>query len=140
MCPIVADGLHSFRLSKRITSAAGATKYRRLPASSGETDAYRPLFELVIAIDLLFRQFKSGDRQVHVNGLECSDRLEVLQRVFEHELTHMLELMVWESSSCKKSRFHKMAQHIFGHTEFTHQLITSKERARSEHTYKLAVR
>jgi hypothetical protein len=123
----------SFRLSKRMTSAAGATKYRRLPASSGETDAYRPLFELVIAIDLLFRQFKSGDRQVHVNGLECSDRLEALQRVFEHELTHMLELMVWESSSCKKSRFHKMAQHIFGHTEFTHQLITSKERARSEH-------
>ncbi len=123
----------SFRLSKRMTSAAGATKYRRLPVSSGETGVYRPLFELVIGIDLLFQQFKSQDRLVHVNGLECSDRLEALQRVFEHELTHMLELMVWESSSCSKSPFQKMAQHIFGHTEFTHQLITRKERASSEH-------
>jgi len=122
----------SFRLSKRMTSAAGATIYRRLPATSGETNAYKSRFELVIAIDLLFQQFKSPDRTVHVNGLECSDRLEALQRVFEHELTHMLELMVWKSSSCKKCRFHKMARHIFGHTEFTHQLITRKELARSE--------
>lgn len=123
----------SFRLSKRMTSAAGATKYRRLPALSDETGAYRTHFELVIAIDLLFQQFKSRDRQVLVNGVECFDRLEVLQSVFEHELTHMLELIVWESSSCKKSRFHKMAHNIFGHTEFTHHLITRKERARSEH-------
>jgi len=44
----------------------------------------------------------------------------------------MLEFMVWTSSSCKKCRFHKMARHIFGHTEFIHQLIPRKAWARTE--------
>jgi hypothetical protein len=44
----------------------------------------------------------------------------------------MLEFMVWTSASCKKCSFHKTARHIFGHTEFTHQLITRKAWARSE--------
>ena len=120
----------AFRLSKRMTSVGGSTSLRKKKDPSG---SLAPVFEITIAIDMLYQQFKSGDGVVIVNGLECSDRLLALQSVFEHEIIHLLELTLWERSSCKKDRFQKMANEVFGHTKFSHQMITRKERAARDH-------
>ncbi len=122
----------SLRLSRRMTRRGGSTKFQHTINSTEQSAVSTRRIEIAIAVDLLFDQFDSGDRDVEVNGLGCSDRLDALQRIFEHELIHALEFAIWGSSSCKKGRFQKMAGHIFGHIEFTHRMITRNERAHTE--------
>jgi hypothetical protein len=76
---------------------------------------------------MLFQAFNQDHRPVAVNGLPCTDRLQAMQRIFEHELIHLVELIAWGNSSCRGERFHALAQRIFGHTERTHRLITRRE-------------
>jgi hypothetical protein len=47
----------------------------------------------------------------------------------EHEMLHLLELLVWDKSSCAQARFKRMSRHIFGHGASTHDLVTPVERA-----------
>ena len=130
----VAHAPVCFRLSHRMTSNGGKIIYKRIRSSFGK-DPY--IFEIVIAIDILYQQFQSGHGTVIVNGVLCRDRLYALLSVLEHEIIHLLEISLWGKSSCKKSRFHKMAVSIFGHTEFVHRMVTLKERAAKEHGIKI---
>ena len=82
---------------------------------------------------MLFQAFNEDHREITVNGMVCTDRLQAMQRVFEHELIHLVELMFWGTSSCRQDRFQSLARRIFGHTEYTHRLITRTERARALH-------
>ena len=55
-----------------------------------------------------------------------------MQRIVEHELVHLAEMLLWDDSSCAKRRFHGIANRFFGHTEHKHDLITQAERAASK--------
>lgn len=68
-------------------------------------------------------------RPVTVCGVPCSDRLGALQRIMEHEMLHLLEMLVWDRSSCAAARFKSMARNVFGHGASTHDLVTPAERA-----------
>ncbi|QDU36896.1 hypothetical protein Mal4_11970 [Maioricimonas rarisocia] len=114
----------TFRLSKRMTRAAGKT-FRYTPRQPGRL----PYYEIAVSTTLLFQAFREGDRPVTVTGLPCRDRLQALQRLFEHEMLHLVEMLVWEHSSCSAARFQTIAANLFGHTEHTHALITHQERA-----------
>ena len=117
----------SFRLSKRMTQAAGkATRFQR---RDRRTKRVRTEFEIAISTTLLFQTFADVDRPIVMSGIECQNRLEALQRVLEHELVHLIEFVIWHNSSCSGSRFHSIANRFFSHTEHTHQLITPTERA-----------
>lgn len=113
----------SFRISPRMTSAGGkTTRYR--------TRAGTEYFEISVASTLLFKTFTENDhRPITVTGIQCTDRLQALQRVFEHELIHLLEMMLWQDSNCRASRFQSAAMRLFAHREHTHGLITPKEQA-----------
>jgi len=111
-----------FRLSPRMTKAAGHT--RRLRFRTGET-----AFEIAIAASMLFDGFGPEDRRIAVCGLDCPTRLDALERVFEHELVHLVENLCWEASSCSAERFQGIARRVFGHRSHTHDLITRRERA-----------
>jgi hypothetical protein len=119
-----------FRLSRRLTSAAGKTTRRRFRAShqAQRKDEY----EISISSTLLFQTFRDVNRTVTTSGIECRDRVEALQRVFEHELIHLVEMLVWEDSNCAAIRFQTIAGRFFSHREHTHQLITQRERARTK--------
>ena len=78
---------------------------------------------------LMFQTFHDVQRSVRVNGLLCRDRVEALQRVFEHELIHLLEMLLWTRSSCSAARFKGLVWNYFGHTATKHDLITQGERA-----------
>jgi hypothetical protein len=57
-----------------------------------------------------------------VCGLKCATRFEVLSRLLEHELVHVLELIVFGNSDCSSDLFRWLARTMFGHTESTHSL------------------
>ena len=114
-----------FRLSKRMTRSAGkmtlvtSTKY---PSSQ--------FYEISVSTTLLFQCFGDDDhRPISVNGIACHDRMEALQRILEHEVVHLVEMLLWTTSSCSAGRFQSIASRFFGHTDHTHKLITPTERA-----------
>jgi hypothetical protein len=119
----------AFRLSRRLTRAAGQTMrlVRRVPRAGRMVD--QPEYEIAVSTTLLFNTFRDVDRQVIVGGLVCSDRLEALQRIFEHELLHLAEFLGWGRSSCSAENFHMLSRRIFGHEGVRHDLVTPREQA-----------
>ena len=111
-----------FRLSRRMTRAGGKTTRIETPRGA-------PRFEIAVATTILFDGFGEDDREVTACGLPCANRLEALQRIFEHELVHLAEWLCWGESHCGRSRFQGIARRLFLHRAHTHQLITRSERA-----------
>ncbi|MEX0642077.1 MAG: hypothetical protein WD468_05220 [Pirellulales bacterium] len=113
-----------FGLSKRMTSAGGKT------ATYTDRSSGRRRYEISVSTTVLFGCFDGEDhRPITASGIACHDRLEALQRIMEHELVHLIELLLWGKSSCSQARFHSITRRFFGHTENTHRLITPKEKA-----------
>jgi inactivated superfamily I helicase len=61
--------------------------------------------------------------------LDCESRLEALQRIFEHEVMHLAEMLCWERSDCATARFQHIAARFFLHRAHTHDLVTRRELA-----------
>jgi hypothetical protein len=119
----------ALRLSSRMTRAAGKTFLRRERRRTPAGVVVRVEYEIAVSTLLLFHNFREPGRPVTVGGLVCRDRLEVLQRIFEHELLHLSEFLAWGQSSCSAANFHALSRHIFGHEGATHNLVTPRERA-----------
>ncbi|MEA1944684.1 MAG: hypothetical protein U9N07_05055 [Euryarchaeota archaeon] len=109
----------SFRLSRRMTKAAGKI------ACMKHTKTYT----ISLSTTLISQTFHDVTREVVVNGIVCHDRLEATMRILEHEIIHLLEWVLFGSTSCSKPRFRRLSRNIFGHTDVTHQLVTQAERA-----------
>lgn len=124
----LGDRQITFRLSKRMTKSGGHTARfaRRGPDGTTLRDER---FEIAVASSLLFQTFQEEHRPVLMSGIRCHDRLEALQRVMEHEIVHLVELLIWRDSSCAARRYQSIAQRFFAHTEHRHQLITPAENA-----------
>jgi hypothetical protein len=113
-----------FGLSKRMTSSGGKTA-RFADRSSG-----RRWYEISASTTILFGGFTEDDhRPIVTSGITCRDRLAALQRIMEHEIVHLIEMLLWGKSSCSQPRFHSITRRFFGHTENKHNLITPKEKA-----------
>jgi hypothetical protein len=128
---LLEDRAHpmSFRLSRRLTRAAGQTmrQVRRVPVAGTMTE--RVDYEISVSTTLLFSTFQNVERDVIVGGLNCHDRLEALQRIFEHELLHLAEFLGWGRSSCSAENFHALSRRIFAHEGVSHDLVTPREQA-----------
>lgn len=120
-----------FALSSRMTRAGGQTLSHRIRVPGGGRAVGR--YSIGISTRLIFMTFKDIQRTVRVGGLECHDRLDALQRIMEHEIIHLAELLAWGKSSCKAPRFKDLARRFFGHVETTHNLVTPRERAAVHH-------
>src|SRR3954454_24890991 len=79
---LMEDRAHpmAFRLSRRLTRAAGQTmrQVRRVPTAGRMAE--RADYEISVSTTLLFSTFQNVEREVVVGGLMCHDRLEALQR------------------------------------------------------------
>lgn len=116
----------TFRLSRRMTSAGGKTTRWQYPRSLHRP----PRFEIAISATLLFESF-NGNETILVTGLTCENRLEALQRVMEHEIVHLIEMLLWYHSSCSARRFLKIASNFFQHRKASHELLTPADIALS---------
>ena len=121
-------GAIAFRLSDRMTRAAGKTFMRRGGTPPHSWMRERIEFEIAISTFLLFQTFQDPVRTVTVGGVVCRDRLEALQRTFEHELLHLTEFLAWGMSSCAEENFRTLSRRVFAHEGVHHDLVT---RARS---------
>ncbi|MEI8212602.1 MAG: hypothetical protein WCI02_10665 [Planctomycetota bacterium] len=119
-------GLH-FRLSSRMTRAGGKTTRQVFRTSTGKDAGTR--FEIALSTNLLFQSFRRKGDRTRVCGIECTDRLSAMQRVVEHEMIHLCEMLVWIQSDCSARRFQGIAHRLFQHTEHRHELVTPQERA-----------
>jgi len=115
-----------FRLSQRMTKTGGTTTKRHWRRGVVPTKAQ---YEIAVSTTLLYQTFRDVERPIMMSGIACNTRLEALQRVMEHELVHLVELLVWDQSSCNATRFHGIANRFFRHTEHKHTLVTQQERA-----------
>ena len=119
----------AFRVSKRMTNAGGTTKMTTPPNRPKHRE-----FEIAISSTLLFHSFNEGaGAATIVTGIPCVDRLEALQRIMEHEMLHLVELLVWDDSNCSAARFRGFAKRLFGHSQSNHQLLRPRDIARRDH-------
>ncbi|MDE2878594.1 MAG: SprT-like family protein [Gemmatimonadota bacterium] len=112
----------AFRLSSRMTRAGGKTSRR--VRTDGTVD-----YEIAVSTEVLFNGFADGDPPVSVAGIPCANRLEALQRIFEHEIVHLVEFVRTGESNCGARPFQELAHRLFRHRHHTHTLITRVERA-----------
>ncbi len=126
LCERSSDRPLSFRLSTRMTSCGGMTTMQRENRRGA-----LPEFEIAIATSPLFDTFKV-DSAAQVGGLVCHNRLQALQRIMEHEMLHLAELLLFSDSNCAGSQFKRYARRHFGHTESNHRLLTPSDLARKK--------
>lgn len=124
------DGAYPARmkLSRRLTRSAGQTVQRVHRDDSPPSVRY----EIAVSTTLLFHNFRAPGREIVSSGLVCHDRLEALQRTFEHELLHLAEFLAWGHSNCTQPNFRALSQRIFAHESVHHELVTPRERAAVE--------
>lgn len=124
----------AFDFSSKMTSAGGKLMYYKVTKQN-------PIqFRMRISAYLIFNSFKNNStkaKTVNLAGFETKNRLEALMHVIEHEIIHLIEFIAFNDSSCKKDNFKHLANSIFGHTAFTHQLLTGKLEALQEYNLKL---
>ncbi len=125
------------RLSARLTRAAGKTILRRKQERTIFGSRIHTHYEIAVSTLLLFQSFDGEARSVTIGGLPCLDRLEALQRIFEHELIHLAEFLAWGKSSCSADNFKGLSGQIFGHAGVHHDLITPREIAADRHGVRL---
>jgi hypothetical protein len=128
----------SCRLSSRMTRAGGKTTRTSFTDRFGRTE--KTTYEIALSTSLLFQTFRDDQRRVRVCGIQCASRLEAMQRIVEHELIHLSEMLVWIDSDCAKTRFQNITYRLFGHTEHRHELVTQHERAKNEFNIRLGDR
>lgn len=63
----------------------------------------------------------------------CATTGSTRQRIMEHEIIHLVELLQCGASSCNQPRFKALIQANFGHNEVRHELITPAEDAAVRH-------
>lgn len=121
-------GKMKFSLSKRMTKSAGMTLY---PRNIRKINPEEQAFDIRIGVDF-FLQYGQIEGSRTVCGLETGNSLEALQIVFEHELCHVMEFILFKESSCNRERFKTIAGNLFGHTESHHRLPTNRQIAKQK--------
>lgn len=126
-------GKMKFSLSRKMTRSAGKTM---CPKNIGKIKPENLVLEIRIGVDFFLYYGQLAASNI-VCGLKAKNSLEALLIVFEHELCHVLEFLLFNKSSCKGARFKTMAGNWFGHTDSYHKLPTNKQIANKVFGFKI---
>lgn len=110
-------------LSRQLTRAAGNTKTKKNIAMIKPEDIE---FEIKISLNHLIN-FDKTDRDKYVGGIKVNNKLDSLMLVFEHELCHVIEFLIYKKSNCSKQPFKSLISDLFGQSESHHKLVTTRE-------------
>jgi hypothetical protein len=121
-------GLILFELSRRMTKSAGITK---CPKNKELIKPHLLTITICMGVDFFFKfDHISGTKEVC--GIDTDNSLEALLLIFEHELLHAVEFIIYGRSDCSKPRFKDTAKKLFGHTQSHHRLPTNKQIAKEK--------
>lgn len=112
-----------YELSRRMTKSAGITK---CPKNISQMRLEQVRIIICIGVEFFFR-FDHLEGSKIVCGIEAHNSLEALQIVFEHELIHALEFLMFHTSNCNGQRYKDTAKNIFNHTQSHHQMPTNRK-------------
>lgn len=126
-------GQIKFSLSTRLIKTAGKTL---CPKNIAQLKPEEVVLEIRIGTEFFFK-YDEITSEKSVAGITTSHALEALQLVFEHELCHVIEFMLFKTSNCSQPRFKTLAHNLFGHTESTHQLPTPRKIAQEKYGLKI---
>lgn len=116
-------GKMKFSLSRKMTKSAGKTL---CPKNVSRIAPEKLVIEIRIGVDF-FLNFGLTGHNNEVCGLKVTNGLDALLIVFEHELCHVIEFLLYGRSSCSGKRFKSIAADIFGHKESYHKLPTGSQ-------------
>ncbi|WP_326910201.1 hypothetical protein [Sedimentibacter sp. MB31-C6] len=125
-------GKIKFTLSRQLTRSAGNTRTKKNIAISKPEDIE---FEIKISLNHL-TDFDKVDRYKYVGGIVVKNKLDSLMLIFEHELCHVIEFLIYKKSSCRKKPFKNLIYGLFGQTESTHKLVSATEINIQKYGYK----
>ncbi len=126
-------GKMKFSLSRKMTKSAGKTM---CPKNISRIRPEDLVLEIRLGVDF-FLNYGQHSQSNSVCGIKTGSGLEALLLVFEHELCHVLEFLLFNKSSCKGKRFKTMANNVFGHTDSYHKLPTNRQIAAKVLGFKL---
>lgn len=122
-------GQLKFSLSQRMTRSAGKLIY---PRSFKNMDLQDVTLEIRMATEVFLNYYQLSTDKI-VNGIKTDTVFQAFLLVFEHEICHLLELLFWKKTSCRRENFKELAYQLFGHTDVYHQLPLGKEIAREKY-------
>jgi len=100
------------KYSNKLTRSAGSVKYSKRKSEA----------KISVSLPLIFGTYFCNPKSFLVNGITCKNPTEALMRVLEHEITHLVEFIMYGISNCNKPQFLKIAYDLFGHTKNKHEL------------------
>ncbi len=83
-------------------------------------------YSIQVSSNVLSTNFRTPEETATVNGLICTDRVDAMMRVMEHEMLHLAEFLAFNDSTCTGRRFQHAAMRMFGHTEHTHAMVSKR--------------
>ncbi|MEN6313496.1 MAG: hypothetical protein ABFD25_04515 [Clostridiaceae bacterium] len=116
-------GKMKFSLSRKMTNSAGKTL---CPKNISKIKPENLVVEIRIGVDFFLCYGQLGKSNT-VCGIRTTNSLGALLLVFEHELCHVIEFLLFGKSSCKGVRFKTIAANMFGHSESYHKMPTNKQ-------------
>ncbi|NLD50624.1 MAG: SprT family zinc-dependent metalloprotease [Clostridiaceae bacterium] len=112
-----------FSLSRRMTKSAGLTI---CPKNVDRIKPEELVIEIRIGVDFFF-QYGLIEGSKTVCGIRTENSLQALLLVFEHEICHVIEFILYKHSKCSGTRFKSIANNIFGRAESYHKLPTHRQ-------------
>jgi len=119
-------------LWRRVCEDRGTLKFelsKRHARSAGMCTKQGCAYEIKIYLKIFRELFRaSSDQHFISSGLPCHTRLECLLNVFSHELCHLLmqRFCHHRDKTHHGPTFQKLAFHLFGHTDFRHELDVAR--------------
>ncbi len=104
----------------------------RLVSSAGNA-AIRSGEAVIQVSHFIVRETHERNRwPIRMQGLDCRNATSLTQLIVEHEIAHVAEYAATGKMRGHGPTFREIAGSQFGHTKFTHNLITARQKAHDE--------
>ena len=119
---LIQDKLHNnnfdinFGISNKFKNIAGHCKY------------FDNKIEIIFSSFMIDKIYNDKFKSIEINGLLCYDIIDVLIKLMEHEITHLI-LFIYDNyknniKSGHNDQFKKLVYNMYRHTKITHDLLT----------------
>ena len=104
----------------------------RLVSSAGNA-AVREREAVIQVSHFIVRETDGRNRwPIRIQGLDCPNTTSLIQLIVEHEIAHVAEYAATGKMKGHGPAFREIAGGQFGHTEFSHNLVTARQKAYEE--------